>query len=141
MILEKNNNEKCNELSRRKIISSWAKPRRSPNDEERKKIIGLVVKILVSKCLKNHCYQTGGKIFQQKKNGLIGPDIQRALCHNYVMRWNEKFIELCKEITENSNNDAIDIRIITENTVLTFLNNRKINKPEKIKEEINDRSN
>ena len=90
-------------------MSCWTKLNRKPNDEERKITVGLVIKIVVVICLKNHCYQTDGKIYQQKKNGLIGPDIQRAMCHNYVMRWNNKFIELCKVITENSRDENINI--------------------------------
>ena len=68
------------------------------------------MKILITKCLKNHCYKSGDKTFQQMKNGLIGPDIQRALCQNYIMRWNDKCLKLCKEFTENSQN----INIIPE---------------------------
>ena len=84
-------------------------------------MIALVLKILITKCLKNHCYKTGNKTFQQMKDGLIGPDIQRALCQNYVMRWNDKFIKLCKEVTKNSENiDAVP------NLLHTYVDDTKV---------------
>ena len=88
--------------------SSWGKPRRKPRDEERKIIIGLVLNILVTKSLKNHCYETDDKIFQQMINGIIGPDLMRALSNNYIQRWNDKFLKLCMEISENSENINIE---------------------------------
>ena len=89
------------ELENRKIMTSWAQARRKPRDEERLKMIAVATEILVKKCLKNHCYKAGNQTFQQMTNGLIGPDIQRALCQCAMMRWNEKFIKKCTEISEN----------------------------------------
>ena len=65
-------------------------------------MIAVAMKILVVKCLKNHCYKAGDQNDQQMKNGLIGPDIQRALCQCVMMRWNDKFVIKCRHISENS---------------------------------------
>ena len=53
-------------------------------------------------------------------NGLIGPDLYRALCQNYVMRWNDKFLKKCKDITENSE----DINIVPK-LLQTFVDDSK----------------
>ena len=111
------------ELEKRKIITSWAQARRKPRDEERLKMIAVAVQIVVEKCLKNHCYKAGDQTLQQMKNGLIGPDIQRALCQCAMMRWNEKFIKKCKEISENSDKDY-KINIVPK-LIQTYVDDQK----------------
>ena len=37
-------------------------------------------------------------------NGIIGPDLMRALSNNYMQRWNDKFLKIYKEISDNSEN-------------------------------------
>ena len=57
------------------------------------------------------------------KNGLIGPDVQRALSENYVRRFNDKLMKLCMEVTQNSEEFNIDI---VPDVYQTFVDDNKI---------------
>ena len=96
-------------LSKRRMATSWRQPRRSPNKEETKKIIALVLKIAVTKILKNHVYQFGDSIFHQQQKGIIGLDLMRAACQIYMYRWSIKVNQLCEQITANSQNEEINV--------------------------------
>ena len=57
-----------------------------PNEEQKKKMIALVLAYGVKVTITNHCYRVGDDFYQQSSGGPIGLDLTRAL-HRPFMRW------------------------------------------------------
>ena len=98
-------------IEEREIKTSWKAPERKPSMEEKKKMIGVAVKLAIIKILRNHCYEIDGEIYLQGEKGLIGHDLMRSLARVYMIDWVGKYKDLCKEVTENSDS-VINLSLI-----------------------------
>ena len=89
--LEVKNIEKENNSSKTKKII-WKKAKRAPTKEEKRKMFGKALEIMLVLCLDNHCYQFDNKVRVQAKGGPIGLKLTGEIADCIMIDWDKKFL-------------------------------------------------
>ena len=78
----------CNKANEEK----W-KTTKTPEKEQRKKMVALAVAEGVRVCMSNHVYSIGDKLFVQKAGGPIGLELTGAVSRAFMWRWDKLYLE------------------------------------------------
>jgi hypothetical protein len=88
--------EKKNEAH--KTTQDIIPPARSPNDGEKRKMLGTVIEIMIISSMENHVYKFANVIRKQKDGGPIGLSLTGEVADCYLIQWDKKFLEKLKEV-------------------------------------------
>ena len=77
---------------------SWLPPQKEPTSQQRKHMLGCLVKCTVKLVMKNHFYSFNNKIRKQKKGGAIGNLLTEKLAKLLMKRFDRKFKALFKKL-------------------------------------------
>ena len=78
--------------------SAWVKPKRNPNVNEVKILLGLALESLILTCMQNHIYQFNGQYRIQKKGGPTGLDLTGLVADVFMLWWDRQFMKILEDL-------------------------------------------
>ena len=88
----------CDDDDENKAHKDIRSPVRSPNDVEKRKMLGTVIEIMIILSMENHVYKFANEIRKQKDGGPIGLSLTGEVADCYLIQWDKKFLEKLKTI-------------------------------------------
>ena len=73
--------------------SKWKEQARRPTEEERRKMLGLMVEISINLCMEHHYYIYNGKVKKQEGGAGIGLRLSEALGRAFGLWWHGKLLQ------------------------------------------------
>ena len=73
--------------------SKWRPPSRPPTEEERRKMMGIMLETSINICMDNHFYMLGGEVKRQASGAGTGLRLSEALGRAYGLDWDRKLVE------------------------------------------------
>ena len=81
-------------------------PEKSPTPLQRRKMIGLALKVGIRALMQGHLYLLEGKVHLQSEGGLIGLELSGALARMIILLWDRELLQkLNKAIAANTSWD------------------------------------
>ena len=81
--------------------SKLYKPKRKPNKDGDRKMIGKALEILIVSCMKNHVYKFGNQLKIQSAGGPIGLALTGEVADCVMIRFDKQFTQKCKDVGIN----------------------------------------
>ena len=78
--------------------AAWAKPKRNPNENEVKILLGLALESLIVACMENHIYQFNGHYRIQKRGGPTGLDLTGLVADVFMLWWDRQFVNILEKL-------------------------------------------
>ena len=69
----------------------------NPNDEQKKKLLGMAIAMGVKIVMSNHTYSVGDKFYLQTEGGPIGLELTGAIARVFMNSWDKKYLKKVKE--------------------------------------------
>ena len=85
-------NEIVEQKKTEKKTQEWRKPRRTPTEEEQRRMFGKALEMMLTLCLDNHCYQFNGLVRVQKKGGPIGLRLTGEIADCIMIDWDKTLL-------------------------------------------------
>ena len=82
-----------------RINSRFLEADRRPNHEEERKMVALALKKGIQAVMKNHLYQSGGRVYKQTEGGPIGLQVTGAVARAFMIWWDQKLMEKMRDAT------------------------------------------
>ena len=73
--------------------SKWRPPIRPPNEDERRKMLGIMLETSINICMANHFYLLGGEVKKQVSGAGTGLRLSEALGRAYGLNWDKKLMQ------------------------------------------------
>ena len=73
--------------------SKWRPPIRPPNEDERRKMLGIMLETSINICMANHFYLPGGEVKKQVSGAGTGLRLSEALGRAYGLNWDKKLMQ------------------------------------------------
>ena len=93
--INEDKNEKKHDSKKENVIIP---PKRTPNDLERRKMIGKMIEIMAVLGMENHVYRFDNVIRKQRSGGPIGLSLTGDIADCYLIGWDKIFIEKLKSL-------------------------------------------
>ena len=85
------------EIDFEKRMGPWVFKNIHPNDEEKKRMFSIAIRIMICTAMKLHDYVFAGKIIRQKGGGSIGLDLTGVISDIYMCHWDKILISILQE--------------------------------------------
>ena len=79
--------------------NDWIIPKRNPNEQEVKTMVGLIIENVILLCMENHLYQFNGDIRIQSGTGATGLDLTGLVADVYMLWWDGRFRDKLKDLS------------------------------------------
>ena len=73
--------------------TKWKEPRRVPTEEERRKMLGIMVEFAIKMCMEHHFYMHEEKVKRQRGGAGIGLRLSEALGRAFGLDWDDKLLK------------------------------------------------
>ena len=73
--------------------TKWKEPRRVPTEEERRKMLGIMVEFAINMCMEHHFYMHKGKVKRQGGGAGIGLRLSEALGRAFGLHWDDELLK------------------------------------------------
>ena len=73
--------------------TKWKEPRRSPTEEERRRMLGIMVEFGINMCMTHHFYMHEEKVKRQGRGAGIGLRLSEALGRAFGLHWDDKLLK------------------------------------------------
>ena len=78
--------------------TKWKEPRRSPTEEERRKMLGIMVEFSIKLCMEHHFYMHDQRVRRQGEGAGIGLRLSEALGRAFGLDWDDKLLRKLEEL-------------------------------------------
>jgi hypothetical protein len=78
-------------------VNKW-KDVREPSDEEKRRIMGKVMKILTETLMVSHTYRFDGKVYRHEDGGPIGLEVTQVIARVVMLMWDKMAKKLFAEL-------------------------------------------
>merc|ERR1712020_268305 len=73
--------------------TKWKEPRRQPTEEERRKMLGIMVEYAIKMCMEHHYYMHNQEVKRQGEGAGIGLRLSEALGRAFGLDWDDKLLK------------------------------------------------
>ena len=78
--------------------TKWKEPRRSPTEEERRKMLGIMVEFSIKLCMEHHFYMHNQRVRRQEEGAGIGLRLSEALGRVFGLDWDDKLLQKLEKL-------------------------------------------
>ena len=78
--------------------TKWKEPRRDPTEEERRRMLGLVLEFAINMCLEHHFYMHNEMVRRQVGGAGIGLRLSEALGRAFGLDWDDKLLKKLEKL-------------------------------------------
>ena len=78
--------------------TKWKEPRRAPTEEERRRMLGLVLEFAINMCMEHHFYKHNEMVKRQVGGAGIGLRLSEALGRAYGLYWDDKLLKKLEKL-------------------------------------------